>query len=313
MADMSSRISSIQRLLPGFASTLHSFAVAPAKFCILRTVNATTIQPRTLYILDSSFNPPSIAHLTLITSALKQHAYSELNPCRLLLLFSTHNADKAPSPASFAQRIALVSIFAEDVSHSLKTEVPKLNADVANVSIDVGLTKEPYYNDKSAAIADTIPRIYPSNPSHIHLVGYDTLIRFCDPKYYPNHTPPLSALKPFFEANHKLRVTLRPTDEDDASSTGFGTPEEQELYVKSLTQGQHVSTGFEAAWAQHISTIRAEGVVGVSSTRVRKAAYEGRWDDVGKLCTEGVASWIQDQNLYSEHATGKKEKGEVGE
>lgn len=175
-----------------------------------------------------------------------------------------------------------------------------MNADVANVSIDVGLTKEPYYNDKSAAIVDTTPPIYPSSPSHVHLVGYDTLIRFCNPKYYPDHDPPLSALKPFFEANHKLRVTQRPADTGDVSSAGFGTLDEQESYVQGLKEDRHVAAGFEAAWTQNISMTRAEGAVGVSSTRVRKAANEGRWENVRQLCTEGVAAWIKDQHLYSE-------------
>lgn len=303
MSDMASCISAMRALLPGFESALQSFAAASAKFCVVRTVNAAKIQPSTLYILDSSFNPPSIAHLTLITSALKEHAYPERNPCRVLLLFSTQNADKAPSPASFAQRIALMSIFAEDLSNRLKTEVNQRNAGIARVPIDVGLTKEPYYNDKSVAIADTQPPIYPSSPSHVYLVGYDTLTRFCNPKYYPSHHPPLSALRPFFDANHKLRVTQRPTDTEDASSTaGFDTPEEQEAYLQSLTQGRHVAAGFEAAWGHQIVMTKAEGAVGVSSTRVRRAAHEGRWDDVGELCTEAVALWIRDQNLYSEES-----------
>lgn len=300
MADMASRIAAIRGLLSEFESALHSFTAVPEKFRVLRTVNATTTQPSTLYILDSSFNPPSIAHMALVTSALKQHSDAGLDSCRLLLLFSTHNADKAPSPASFAQRIALMSMFAEDVSRRLKMEASSLNADVANVSIDVGLTKEPYYNDKSAAIVDTTPPIYPSSPSHVHLVGYDTLIRFCNPKYYPDHDPPLSALKPFFEANHKLRVTQRPADTGDVSSAGFGTLDEQESYVQGLKEDRHVAAGFEAAWTQNISMTRAEGAVGVSSTRVRKAANEGRWENVRQLCTEGVAAWIKDQHLYSE-------------
>ncbi|KAF2848028.1 hypothetical protein T440DRAFT_557041 [Plenodomus tracheiphilus IPT5] len=279
--DMASRISAVKRLLPDFESALHSFTSSPARFRIVQTVNATATQPKTLYILDSSFNPPSVAHLALVTCALKQHARtpSEASPCRLLLLFSTHNADKAPSPASFAQRIALMTMFAEDVSRSLKDEEPSLGAGIARVSIDVGITKEPYYSDKSAAIADAQPAIYTDSPSHVHLVGYDTLIRFCNAKYYPNHKPPLSALKPFFDANHRLRVALRPSDAQDAASSGFGTLEEQGEYWRMLREGGCKDEGFEPAWARNIDMTRATGAVGVSSTRVRQAAKEGRWDE----------------------------------
>ncbi|KAF2026281.1 Nucleotidylyl transferase [Setomelanomma holmii] len=303
---MASRIASIRAILPDLESALQSFTSSPAKFRVVRTANASSTQPRTLYILDSSFNPPSTAHLTLATSALKQHAPSEKAPFRLLLLFSTHNADKAPSPASFVQRIALMTVFAEDLSRRLKETKASQTADVADISIDIGLTKEPYYSDKSVAIAETTPPFYSSNPIHVHLVGYDTLIRFCNPKYYPKYNPPLSALKPFFSAGHKLRVTQRPTDPTDASSSEFGTVEEQRKYLQRLRDGEQKDAGFEPAWDSQIDMVQADEGVGVSSTRVRKAAKDGKWDEVGKLCTEGVAAWIKDQALYSEDASGKK-------
>lgn len=309
MADMASRIASLRSLLPDLESALHSFTSSPAKFRVVRTVNDTPTQPKTLYILDSSFNPPSIAHFTLASSALKNSAPLEKSPFRLLLLFSTHNADKAPSPASFVQRIALMTAFAEDLSQSLKNGAISSNDDIRNVSIDIGLTKEPYYSDKSTAIAQATPPVYVSNPRHVHLVGYDTLIRFCNPKYYPNHDPPLSALKPFFEAGHKLRVTQRPTDASDESSREFGTTEEQAKYLQDLRNGKQEAAGFQAAWADHIEMVEAEEGVGISSTRVRNAAKEGKWDIVSELCTEGVSAWIKDQKLYSEDASGKKMMG----
>jgi nicotinamide-nucleotide adenylyltransferase len=309
MADMASRIASIRAILPDLESALHSFTVSPSKFRVVRTVNATPTQPRTLYILDSSFNPPSIAHLTLATSALKQHAPSETAPYRLLLLFSTHNADKAPSPASFVQRIALMTVFAEDLSRHLKSAQSSQQREIADISIDIGLTKEPYYSDKSEAIKETTPPFYSSNPIHVHLVGYDTLIRFCNPKYYPKYDPPLSALRPFFDAGHKLRVTQRPTDPSDASSNEFGTVEEQNKYLQGLRDGSEEKSGFESAWGENIDMAQAEEGVGVSSTRVRNAAKEANWQLVSELCTEGVAAWLKDQSLYSEDASGKKMMG----
>ncbi|KAH6109437.1 hypothetical protein HBI64_224030 [Parastagonospora nodorum] len=303
---MASRIAAIRAILPDLESALHSFTASPSKFRVVRTVNATNTQPRTLYILDSSFNPPSIAHLTLATSALKQHAPSEAAPYRLLLLFSTHNADKAPSPASFVQRLALMTVFAEDLSRHLKSEESTQKEHVADMSIDIGLTKEPYYSDKSAAIKDTTPPFYSSNPIHVHLVGYDTLIRFCNPKYYPKYDPPLSALRPFFDAGHKLRVTQRPADPSDQSSSEFGTVQEQEKYVHRLRDGEEEKNGFLPAWGNNIDMAPAERGVGISSTRVRNAAKDAKWDVVSELCTEGVAAWIKDQSLYSENASGKK-------
>jgi nicotinamide-nucleotide adenylyltransferase len=107
MDNMASRLKNLRSVLPDLESALASFTHSSSKFRVVRTVNPTNTQPKTLYILDSSFNPPSIAHLSLVQSALKDHGSLEHSPYRLLLLFSTQNADKAPSPASFAQRIAL--------------------------------------------------------------------------------------------------------------------------------------------------------------------------------------------------------------
>lgn len=300
---MALRIASLRALRPGLESALHSFTTSASRFAVVQTVNPSATQPRTLYILDSSFNPPSTAHLALATTALKQHAPTEPGPYRLLLLFSTHNADKAPSPASFVQRIALMAAFAQDLSRSLHSAAAPLDTDLSDISIDIGLTKEPYYSDKSAAITAATPSFYPSRPCHVHLVGYDTLIRFCNPKYYPNSKPPLGALKPFFDAGHKLRVTQRPRDAKDASSDAFGTVEQQEQYLQGLKQGEQEEHGFEPKWSGNIVMAQGDSTIGVSSTRLRKAAKEAKWDEVDGLCTDGVAAWIKNQALYSEDAS----------
>ena len=193
-----------------------------------------------------------------------------------------------------------MSAFASDVATSLPKDM--------DVSIDIGLTKEPYYTDKSVAIEREGGAVYGAEARHVHLVGYDTLIRFCNPKYYPNHTPSLSALQPFFDAGHKLRVTQRPEDADDASSKEFGSVEEQEAYLRNIKEGGLEKEGFEARWRDGIEMVGGTGK-GVSSTRVRRAAKEGRWGEVGELCTEGVAGWVRDQGLYGEDASGRKMMG----
>lgn len=314
MADVASRVASLRSILPELESSLRSFTNSSSKFHIVRTVNPTSTPPRTLYILDSSFNPPSIAHLALATSAILRPAPSDLRPHRLLLLFSTHNADKAPSSASFVQRMALMTIFAEDLSQNLKSSIALPGqiseaGNPANISIDIGLTKEPYYTDKSEAITTTEPSAYPSNPIHVHLVGYDTLVRFCNPKYYPKFDPPLSAVAPFFDAGHKLRVTQRPFDPSDESSKEFGSVEEQHKYLQKLKDGELEEVGFKRAWTDRIDMVAGGEGVGVSSTRVRRAAKDNDWQLVGRLCTKGVAAWVKGQGLYSEDASGKKMMG----
>lgn len=185
----------------------------------------------------------------------------------------------------------------------------KSNSDISGedpLTIDVGLTTEPYYTDKSIAIAESNPPAYESAPKHIHLVGYDTLIRFCNAKYYPNHSPPLSALAPFFDAGHGLRVMTRPYDAKDQSSKEYGTLENQREYLMAMREGKREKEGFKKAWGYSVELIEDVEGVGISSTRIRKAAKDQEWDIVADLCTETVSEWVRDQGLYCEDAEGKK-------
>jgi nicotinamide-nucleotide adenylyltransferase len=309
---------SLFKSLPVHLSTaLKDFQSSSSTFRLLQTIHPhnltpqpatpptneeTQTQPKTLLILDSSFNPPSIAHQNLATTALHKTSTSISStpgPHRLLLLFSTMNADKAPSAAPFDQRLTLMTIFAVDLLKSLQTH-PQ-SQDYTIPAIDIGITTAPYYSDKSLAITDSPEgqSWYPSKPQHIHLLGFDTLTRFFAPKYYQSFSPPLSALAPYFEAGHGLRATLRP---DDA----YGSEAEQRAFVQNLADGGLEAEGGKKEWAQRVELVGATPKAGVSSTVIRKAAKAGEWDVVGELCTEGVAGWVREEGLYEDDAEGKK-------
>jgi nicotinamide-nucleotide adenylyltransferase len=321
MADPSSRLSSIRALFPTLEFALHAFSASPSPFRIVRTINPTSTPPKTLYILDSSFNPPSIAHLALAISALRNPGVGDAKPPRLLLLFATQNADKKATPASYVSRLAMMTAFAEDLSLSLSSSQPRPSSspsaasspklispqddaptappDLSQIPIDIALTTAPYYTDKSTAISTSSPPAYPSNPVHVYLIGFDTLVRFCAPKYYPSHDPPLSALQPFFEAGNGLRVTERPA-EGVGEGDPYGSVEQQRTYIEDLGNGVLEKEGFKREWARQIELVVAGEGVGVSSTRVREAAKRGDWEGVRGLCTEGVAGWVRGEALYSE-------------
>lgn len=179
------------------------------------------------------------------------------------------------------------------------------------VPIDIGLTTAPYYTDKSIAISQAEPRPYASSPTHVHLLGYDTLTRFLAPKYYPKYSPPLSALEPFFGPGHKLFVLLRPDSSSDNAVSG-DTEEEQRAYVQGLAEGSLEDQGLKREWADQIEILGGGDVAkaaGISSTVIRQAAQKGDWSDVEKMCTPGVAAWIQDQRLYEANDNGAKMAG----
>lgn len=192
----------------------------------------------------------------------------------------------------------MMILFAEDLqehlylSNSMRTQVP----------IDIGLTTAPYYADKSAAIANEEPLTYPSKPKHVHLIGYDTLTRFLSPKYYSKFNPPLSALSPFFDAGYGLSVLLRPNSSSDNAVTD-DTEEEQRAYISALSTGSLEKEGFKSEWSKQIGILEGNdvaSVVGISSTAIRKAAKYEDWGIVEKMCTPGVAAWVQEMGLYKD-------------
>lgn len=151
------------------------------------------------------------------------------------------------------------------------------------LSIDVGLTTQAFYTDKSSAIDASGAYL---GSRHVHLTGTDTFARILDPKYYTTHDPPLSALDGFFE-RHALRVMVR-------------DHEGRDLWEK-LRDGALEGIGGKRRWAERIEMVEAEEeAVGVSSTRVRSAAETEDWEDVSVCCTPAVAEWVREWVLYQE-------------
>lgn len=306
--DMASRMAALRPLVKEMGSALKDFQSSGSRFRVVKTVTSAdqvieapkahpeTVSPKTLFILDSSFNPPSIAHRTLAMSALhKSNSDAFPKPHRLLLLFATMNADKAPSAASFDQRLTLMSVFAGDLIKTLNEQ----SEDHSVVPVDIGVTTVPYYTDKSAAIESEGQQWYPDKPKHIHLVGFDTLTRFFAAKYYKDFDPPFSALNPYFDAGHRLRVTLRPDEE-------YGSVDEQRAFVQRFEDGDMEKDGGRREWAKQVDLVPPNPKAGVSSTRIRKAAKREDWDELGQLCTDGVSELVRREGLYAEDDQGAK-------
>ena len=113
-----------------------------------------------LMVLDSSFNPPTRAHLHLLASSMER-----FGTARALLLLAKQNADKAVVGASLVQRLQMMELIAA--------------ADESGRTC-CGLTGHPLFVDKAAAL-----RALCSAEARVFmLVGFDTWIRITDPKYY---------------------------------------------------------------------------------------------------------------------------------
>lgn len=220
-------------LLPRLQAALRQFQSSGQAFKLVDTssmsASATPRKCRTLVILDSSFNPPTIAHMTMATSAVRdlqtqrnialtlkggeggeataaaagkgaKHRIDD--SIRLLLLLAVNNADKEPKPASFEHRLLMIRAFAKDVQQAWRRaqaqgrDEQQQSSSGDELPVDIGLTTYPYFHDKSAAIARAAEYEFttPSSPSapttqQVFLAGYDTLVRIFNPKYYSPPVP----------------------------------------------------------------------------------------------------------------------------
>ncbi|KAJ6127012.1 hypothetical protein N7523_002624 [Penicillium sp. IBT 18751x] len=287
-------MASFRSLRAKYASLLKQFAASTRDLEVLTSISTEPNSPaETLYVLDSSFNPPTFAHLRIANTALLERPDSS---SRLLLLLATQNADKATKPAPFEDRLAMMELFAHDLRSHLanskaNTASSKPTEEVVFIpSIDIGVTKKPYFVDKAAAIEAC--DAYPSPLEQVHLTGYDTLIRILNPKYYP----PEHNLEPLVHlfSKHRLRVTLRPSDE-------WGTKDEQREFVDSIARGDMEKNGVRREWAQRITLVdgRAPGAPSVSSTKARQAT-QSAVEDLDWLVPENVKQFVLSEKPYSE-------------
>lgn len=287
-------MASIRGLRTQYASLLKRFATSSKDFDILKTVPVDhSPAPKILYVLDSSFNPPTLAHLRIASSALLER----LEPnSRLLLLLATQNADKPSKPASFEDRLAMMELFAHDLrahlaAKSSAADDPDPSGSDRMPTIDIGVTKKPYFVDKALAIEGS--GCYPAPLEQVHLTGYDTLIRIFNAKYYPpEHT--LEPLSPLF-SRHRLRVTLRPDDE-------WGGREEQRAFLCGLARGDREHEGGRREWAEKIQLVEGKTTEerAVSSTKAREAAQSAP-QDLDWLLSSRVRELVLSERPYSVH------------
>ncbi|KAI0389380.1 Nucleotidylyl transferase [Xylariaceae sp. FL0594] len=318
-------------LLELLAKALESFERSDARFQTLFTVSSSRSSittdapelespdrigkpkpPRYILVLDSSFNPPTLAHQRMVLSALRDPRYST-KMSRVLLLLAINNADKAPKPAAFAQRLAMMYVFAQDIllaaaagqggdGSKMTTSGEEMPCD----GVDIAVTKEPYFHAKAVAISESetyragTEKTQPEDgekheqeQEQIYLTGYDTLIRIFDPKYYPNDTMKAS-LDPFF-ARARLRVRMRTSDE-------WGDAAQQIAYLDELRAGKLESVGGRTEWVDRIEMVegRADDEAVISSTKVRNAVREKDWEALKELVCEDVVAWIRENGLYAE-------------
>ena len=113
-----------------------------------------------LGIFSGSFNPLTLAHARMIEDTLTVYQLDEV-----LLLLAKANVDKDIFGLPLAARLVTLKAYAADCQR-----------------FSVGVSSHGRYIDKVTALK----AIFPSETEFYFIVGYDTLVRIFDPKYYTN-------------------------------------------------------------------------------------------------------------------------------
>ncbi|KAI5283725.1 hypothetical protein KEM52_003258 [Ascosphaera acerosa] len=255
-----------------------------------------------LYVLDSSFNPPTLAHMAMAINAMRGPVGQPHTDRRLLLLLALRNADKPSQPAAPEDRLAMMRLFALELQARLQHgDLAPTDADgrrpPAVQAIDIAVIKHPFFTEKATAIATSaMYRTIHAGPrlQQVYLLGFDTLVRVLDARYYPGRR--LEPLAGFFAGGSRILVTPR-------ASEDWGAAEQQRQYVQAIANGSLNMLGGSAEWARDIDV--QEPVCGgeadgaVSSTRVRAAARAGTRDVLGRLLSSAVCNYVLRRGLYA--------------
>ena len=182
------------------------------------------------------------------------------------------------------------------MAQSLLSQLPSAKG----LSIDIGVTKKPYFIDKASSIDEAGLYGEAGSFQQVHLTGFDTLTRIFDKKYYGSEG--LSVLRPFLE-RHRVRAVYRGEDKDGS----WGSREEQRGYLERIRRGE--GEGVEGWWADRVELVEGgEETEGVSSTRARGKVGEGDWEGLRAVVGVDEAAYIKEMGLYKEGDTEKKGK-----
>tara|TARA_B100000686_G_scaffold326243_1_gene383878 strand:- start:228 stop:1037 length:810 start_codon:yes stop_codon:yes gene_type:complete len=155
-----------------------------------------TIKLKKVGIFSASFNPLTIAHEQMMKLAHKKFQLDEI-----ILLLARNNVDKSVFGFSLSERLRMMAAYVDPLSN-----------------YSVALSSHGRFIDKIKALKQELPQFTEYN----FIIGYDTLVRIFDSKYYKD---PNKALKQLF-GQCRLVVANRSTfNKEDISSFLLNWPD----------------------------------------------------------------------------------------
>lgn len=276
---------------------------------------------KAISVLDASFNPPTLAHLALARLALHDPSLvgeAEAGPSALghLVLLSATNVDKKlkDGDASYAQRLEMMVLLAQELAHPTATDDsdpsdPLSSSDLLIApAVAVAIIDEPTFKGKSSKLRDFFDRQLNRSDFNNHVappelsfvIGYDTLIRLFDLKYYGNSYDDLhGALDKFFRHDGSSVVCVRRNVEgrDEAAAVREEAAFLDLPHVKPyLTlEGRVKLVNISEDEASMSSTLVREGVA--KDDRLRGSiGKESAWRS---MTLPSIAAFIEASQLYT--------------
>lgn len=140
----------------------------PPRIDLIHRAALPSRRTKKLGIFSGSFNPLTLAHVRMIEDTLTAYELDEV-----LLLLAKANVDKDIFGLPLAARLVTLKKYAAD-----------------HQKFSVGVSSHGRYIDKVTALK----AIFPSETEFYFIIGYDTLVRIFDPKYYTNFHAELQEL-----------------------------------------------------------------------------------------------------------------------
>ncbi|KAJ7762041.1 hypothetical protein DFH07DRAFT_883440 [Mycena maculata] len=250
------------------------------------------VQPLQISILDSSFNPPTLAHLALANASrptIGTGAGRDYDA--KIYLLSVRNADKSlkSTDASYVQRLEMMLRLAQDsVAHSAGDELSH--------QVAIGIIDEPTFVGKASKLLAFLEQrisglgFAPPRPQLTFLLGLDTLERVLAPRYYGSSPTDPEAEAKMFSSLDKLFSE----EHDDARIVCARRASSSDPEDATLARAERFLSD------QRIVLIDiGEAEQTYSSTAIRTAL--GRPDDRSweGLVSPSVKEYIVQEKLYS--------------
>jgi nicotinic acid mononucleotide adenylyltransferase len=214
------------RAIAGILAEL-TVAARPRLAFLRRASSGPGDAPGVLLCLSASFNPLTVAHAALIREARRI-----ATPGEVLLLLAAANVDKAVEGLPHETRLALLLRYA-----------------ASRPDLSIAAVAHGRFVDK----LDAIRAAYPARTRVLFLLGFDTLVRLFDPKYYTDRS---AALLRLFAGSEFIAANRAPAP-----------PGEIEAFL---------SRPEVSPFASRIHSIRLpEDIAGVSATAVRTRLARG--------------------------------------